>query len=226
MAGIKCFVAVLGAAALLCTGCGKGDKASEDESGRDARMGADASGVPTEERFENQTDEARKAFKEMNGGKDIKTVDHKELKAVLPAEIAGAKRTNAQSQRVSQGGMNIASASADYEFESDGSEAAPKPGYDVEVMDLGNMSGALMGGYTMWATMEFENDTDTGYEKTTKFKGWPAMEKYDREDRRGELNVFVAKRFVLKVAGHDATIEQIHAAAAEVDPAKLESLAK
>ena len=111
---------------------------------------------------------------------------------------------------------------ADYDGESSGD--TPAPGFKVEIMDLGNLSGTMMNGMVMWATMQFEHETGTGYEKTTKHKDFPALEKYDTESKDGELQVFVGKRFVVKSTGHDATIEQIRAVILENKIATEEDL--
>jgi len=221
-------VAVAGLVAALAalTACGKGDDAPGSSSKGDASTDASDSGaMPTPEQMQKQADETRKALAEMSGGKEIKAVEPKEMKALLPEMLAGAKRSNAQASRMSQSGIDIATARANYDPEATEGDT-PKPSYSVEIMDLGNLSGAMAMGFTSWAMTQFENETDTGYEKTTKYKDYPAVEKYDRESKNGELQVYVAKRFLVKVSGNDTTIEQIRAVVDTVDVGKVAALAK
>ena len=223
-------VAVVGLVAALAAlaACGKGDDggkapAKGDDASADS---SNADAMPTPEQMEKQAADTRKALAEMSGGKEIKAVDPKEIKALLPATLGGAKRTSAESQHMNQGGMDIATTRASYDPEPAEGDAAAKPGFNVEIMDLGNLSGAMSMGFTAWATTQFERETDSGYEKTTKYKGYPAVEKYENEGKSGELQVYVGKRFIVQVSAHDATIEQIRAAMDALDVEKIAALAK
>ena len=221
-------VAVVGLVAALAalTACGKADDSAGSSSKSDASSNAsDSNAMPTPEQMQKQADDTRKALAEMSGGKEIKAVEPKDLKAVLPETLGGAKRSDAQASRMSQGGIDIATSRANYYPEATEGDT-PKPSFTVEIMDLGNLSGAMAMGFTSWAMTQFENETDTGYEKTTKYKDHPAVEKYDNASKNGELQVYVAKRFLVKVSGNDATIEQIRAAVDTVDVSKVAALAK
>jgi len=213
----------------VAAGCGKKDEGAAKSPGAGAAPKADAAatdgnGMPTEEQMAKQAEDTRKALAEMHGGKDIKAVEGKDLKALLPAEMAGAKRGSVESQHINQGGIDITTTKTSYQAESAEGDTAAKPGFSVEITDLGNMSGTMTMGFAAWSMTQYDKETDTGYEKTTKYKGYPAMEQYDRESKSGELQVFVAKRFVVKVSGNDATIEQIRGAVDGIDLAKLGSL--
>lgn len=213
-------------AALPACGGDDGDKPSKGDAAKESASDSDdAGGMPTEEEMQKQADETRKALAEAAGGKEIKAVDPKEMKALLPETLGGAKRRNAESQHINQGGMDISTTRASYDPEPTEGDTQP-PSFDVEIMDLGNLSGAMAMGFTAWAMTQYERETDTGYEKTTKYKGYPAVEKYDSESKNGELQVYAAKRFLVKVSGNDATIEQIRAAMDTIDVAKIASLGK
>lgn len=220
-------------AGLAAAGCGKGGK-DGDKPSPDHKAGPAAGESPpmsAEEQaaaMQKAAEETKKSFKEMNGGKDIKAVDAKDLKAMLPAELAGAKRGSVESQHTNTMGMDMTTADADYETAAaandDGSH--PKPGFHVQIMDFGNASSSVAMGYSAWALTDYERETDTGYEKTVKYKGCPGQETYDREAKSGSMHVLVAKRFVVEVNGHDATIEQIRAALDALDVSRLEALVK
>jgi hypothetical protein len=220
-------VAGLVAALGVVAGCGKGDAAATGSgTGTDAAPSG-TSAPPTEAEMAKQADDVRKALADANAGKEIKAVAGKDLKALLPETIGASKRSGVESQNIKQMGMDISTTRANYEAEppADGSDAV-KPGFNVEIMDLGNLSGTMAMGFAGWAMTEYDKETETGYEKTTKHKGFPAMEKYDSESKCGELHVYVAKRFVVQVSGHDATIEEIRAVTDAIDVAKLEALAQ
>jgi len=229
MSNSSTFVVAVGLIAALgvVAGCGKDDAAAESKAAaKDDAASSDAGGMPTEEQMAKQAEDTRKALAQMSGGKEIKPVETKDLKALLPETLGGGKRGGVESQRISSGGVDIATMKTSYDVESAEGDETPKPGFSVEIMDLGNLSGSMAMGYAAWAMTQYEKETDTGYEKTTKHKGFPAMEKYDRESKSGEIHVYVAKRFVVQVSGHDATIEQIRAAVDGIDVSKLEALAK
>ena len=79
-------------ALLVVAGCGKKDDAAAGAAPKEDAAATDASGMPTEEQMAKQAEDTRKALAAMHGGKDIKAVEGKELKALLPAEMGGAKR--------------------------------------------------------------------------------------------------------------------------------------
>jgi hypothetical protein len=49
----------------------------------------------------------------------------------------------------------------------------------------------------------YERETDSGYEKGTKVNEFPAFEKWDSDNKDGELNVVVNRRFIMKVDGNN-----------------------
>ena len=94
----------------------------------------------------------------------------------------------------------------------------------IEIADMGSVSG-LAGMATMaWATAEIDSESDSGYEKTTRFKGYKAFEKYDARNRSGEISVLVAGRFVIGASGNDVDMDALKAALAAVDLSKLERM--
>ena len=49
----------------------------------------------------------------------------------------------------------------------------------------------------------YSRETSDGYEKATTIGGNPAVEKWDKGDNRGELNILVGKRFMVTIEGRD-----------------------
>lgn len=220
----------IAALAACLAACGGGEEKKHDpaksgtETGKAAKESAKESAheeeqLSPEEQMAKQAEETRKSLKEMNKGKEIKAVEPARIKALLPESIAGAKRGSVESQHQDMMGMDISTVEARYRTESgDG------PGYHVKITDIGNLSGAMAGPYTMWATMSFERENGSRYEKTVKVAGFPGVEEYDSEGKDGKLQALVAKRFVVEVDGNDCTIEQIRAAMDALDLGKLKAL--
>ena len=185
----------------------------ESTGGSDAATAAETDPAKAAEQM-------REGLKQFNAGKDIKALAPSELKQFLPETIGEAKRSNSKAEHMNMMGMDIATAEADYEPEV-APDAEQRPSFHVKITDLGNVSGAMLGGFASWAAIQTESETETGYEKSVQYKGFPAQETYDRETKYGSLNVFVAKRFTVETTGNDVTIEQVRAIVDGLDLAKL-----
>ncbi len=71
----------------------------------------------------------------------------------------------------------------------------------------------------------FERETSTGYEKAVKVAGYPAMETWNRPNRRAELTVIVGKRFVVNATGSGVdSAKDLHALVSRIDFAALQKL--
>lgn len=202
--------------AVVMTGCGK--KADQDESARPAETaGTQASaGDAAEPDYAKMAEENRKALTEMNQGKNIESVPGATLKALLPAELPGMKRTNATSERTQSMGIDMSNAEGEYSA-SDGSDANVR----IKLTDTGNMSGSMRLGMSAWMTGQYSRETDTGYEKTTTISGYRGMEKYDTQNKEGSLQIMVADRFIVDVEGYGVTMETLKQAVDKIDLKKL-----
>jgi hypothetical protein len=95
---------------------------------------------------------------------------------------------------------------------------------DVKVVDSG-FSQLLVAPWAMFLTAGYEKETDEGYEKSTKVAGHPGFEKWDSEDKSGELNFVVGRRFLVTVEGNNLSdAKDMHAFAEKMDLAKLAAL--
>ena len=217
---------------LVLAACGKKDapaaQAASDGSSASASAAApgdDSRAVSAEETMQKNAESMQQALKEMNAGKDIQALAPAEMKKFLPEEIEGTKRSNSKVEHTNMMGMDLSTAEADYT-----PEVAPdsnvQPSFHVKITDLGNVSGAMLGGFASWAVMKTDSETDTGYEKSVTYKGFPGQESYDRETKYGSLNVYVGKRFTVEMHGNDVTIEQVRKMFDALDVAKLASMGK
>jgi hypothetical protein len=115
-------------------------------------------------------------------------------------------------------GFTISKAEADYNNE-DYSQSM-----DIEITDLAGASGFAGLAAWGWAMVDIDKETETGYEKTTKFKGHKAYEKYDNEYQNGSIEVLVSGRFMVSVSGNNVPMELIKSSIDEIDFAQLESM--
>lgn len=202
--------------AVLVTGCGK--KADQGESAQPTETAGTQAPVAEEAvpDYAKMAEENRKALTEMNKGKVIESVSAATLKALLPAELPGMKRTDATSERTQSMGIDMSSAEGQYSA-ADGSGANVR----IKLTDTGNMSGSMRLGMSAWMTGEYSRETDTGYEKTTTISGCRGMEKYDTQNKEGSLQIMVADRFIVDVQGYNTTMEAIKKAVDQIDLKKL-----
>lgn len=154
-------------------------------------------------------------LKAMNQGKDIEPLSTDTLKTFLPDSLAGMKRSLADARQMGMVGINVATAQADYE-DTSGSGMM-----ELMIMDLGNVSGAMRMGMTGWTMTQIDRKTDTGYEKTTTYQNYKAIEEYDNQSKHGEFRVFVEDRFVVEITGDNVTMETLKQAMGQIDLKKL-----
>ncbi len=198
------------AVVLVVAGCGKEEP---EQGGSGSQQTTDSpGGMPT---FGESAEQTRQALTQMNDGVAVEALPPTAIKGYLPTEIGGFTQTEVTAERNQMGGMDIAVADAQF-------EAANGEGYlQVTITDVGNLTGPLKMGMTGWTMGQYNRETDSGYEKTTTYDGFKAMEEYDNENKSGSLRVFVADRFVVEVHGEQVTMETIQQAMGKVELKKL-----
>lgn len=201
--------AVVACALTLMSGCGGEEEATTDATdvaaaGPIALL--DEQGEPVEV-VPEQAEEAEAA--PMPAATPRATADLKTLKALLPESIAGFERTDASAEKTSVGDFTMAQADGTYE-QGDAS-------IDISVVDLGSGNSEFAQGMAAWSQIELEHETETGYERTTTYKGMPAFERFDADGGSGDYQVFVGGRFMVTIDGYGVTEEQLAAARDAVD---------
>jgi hypothetical protein len=95
---------------------------------------------------------------------------------------------------------------------------------NVKIMDTG-LSPMFIAPFTMMMTTGYSKETNDGYEKATTVNGNPAREEWNSRDNRGELNVLLAKRFMITLDGHHLSdIKDLHAFASAMDFSAIAAL--
>ncbi|HET6568481.1 MAG TPA: hypothetical protein VFG50_10990 [Rhodothermales bacterium] len=149
------------------------------------------------------------------GGGGVETVDFRELQALLPDQLSGMNRTNAEGQKSAALGINMSTATATYES-GDGS-------IDLTITDMGSMRAFAALGYA-WASGEVEQESADGYMRTVKYKDFPAYEEFDKSGPTASFSVMIGQRFLVAAEGNGVSMAQVKAAVDRVDLAKLDAM--
>jgi hypothetical protein len=206
--------------AVVLSGCGKkADKGQSAQPAGPAGTQASASDTAAPD-YAKLAEQNRQAMTEMNKGKVIEAVPGATLKALLPEELPGMKRTDATAERTQAMGYDTSNAEGQYNA-TDNSGGRVK----IKITDTGNMSGSVRLGMSAWAMGSYSRETDTGYEKTTTVNGCKGMEKYDTKNKEGSLQLLAADRFIVDVEGYNVTMDVMKQAVDKIDLKKLAAAA-
>lgn len=167
--------------------------------------------------LENFADKMKEVSESFTGGKKVTPIDFRELKSLLPESIGDLKRSNLEGEKVAAMGMNISTANADY------NDTENNVSIDLKITDLGSVSGLSGLAAYGWYMIDIDKENERGYEKTITYKGNKGYEKYDNDGKHGELNILVAKRFVVEANGRNVSMDQMKTAVDMIDVGKLES---
>ncbi|HMO39373.1 MAG TPA: hypothetical protein PKC76_08010 [Saprospiraceae bacterium] len=159
----------------------------------------------------------KKALQQLEKGEpDAKpAADHKQLQALLPERLVGIPRSSIEGQKSGLQGLSIATAKAEYEM---GDKRL-----SVALVDAGS-SSLTLAGLAMWASMEFERESNGSYERTTVIDGHKAFEQYDNNTQSGQVNVLVDNRFVLSIEGENVSEKDLRQALKGINLRKLAGL--
>lgn len=193
------------ASVLLLSGCG-GKKAEEEEKEKEAPSNA----VEALQQFADKA-------KTMQNKEPVDPVDFRKLKELLPEKAEGMSRTEATGEKNGAMGFTISRAEAKYSGDGDASA-------HVEIFDTGGVAGVATMALAAWTMADIDKETATGYEKTTKLEGYKGYEKYDNQNKSGELNVLVGDRFVVNVNGNNLSVDQLKSILGAIDLDKLSGL--
>jgi hypothetical protein len=193
---------------LLFSSCGskQEEKEQEEEKADEAKSPVDA--------LQAFADKA----KEMGNREAVDPIDFRKLKELLPEKVSGLSRTEATGEKSGAMGFTVSTAAGKYSG-GDGGESI-----DIEIIDTGGIAGVSTMTLAAWSIAEIDKETATGYEKTTKIDGYKSFEKYDNQNKSGELNILVADRYLVNVDGNNVTIDQLKGVLKDIDLSKLADL--
>jgi hypothetical protein len=140
-------------------------------------------------------------------GKRIEPIAFQTLQSHLP-KVSGWEMSEPEGQRMT---MPVPFSQVETDYRKGDSQI------EVTIVDTG-FAQMLIAPWSMMLATGFENETSNGYEKATSVGGNPAIEKWNKRDKRGELNILVGKRYMITIDGHDvADIKEVHAFASAMD---------
>jgi hypothetical protein len=149
-------------------------------------------------------------------GKPVEPISFRDLQTALP-DVEGWKRDDPKGERMtspipfSQTEVQYTMGEADVE---------------VKIVDSA-FNQMLVAPWAMFLTAGYEKESSDGYEKSVNLGGNPGFERWSSRNKDGELNLVVAKRFLVTIEGNNISDTKVlQEFASKVDTAKLASLAK
>lgn len=137
----------------------------------------------------DQSDAMNKKVEEL---KKLTPLTLDQLKAVLPEEVAGVKRSGFNANST----MGYSVAEAEYR-KDDSSEVK------VFVYDCSGEAGSGMYVLGYWTQMNFQQESDKGYTKTIDFNGNKAVEQYDKDSNEYKLTYMANDRLLVTVTSRN-----------------------
>lgn len=148
------------------------------------------------------------------GGKPVEPASTDALKATLPA-VSGWTMDAPEAERMTS---PIAYSQVETTYRKGDAEI------ELRVVDTG-YAQMLIAPWSMFLASGYSRETGDGYEKSISIGGNPGFEKFDHGSKRGELNIFVNKRFMVSLEGRElADTKVLHEFAAQMDLGKIAAL--
>ena len=137
--------------------------------------------------------------------------DPAKLAALLPASVGAYQRTATESAALGGMGAN-----------AEGTYSAGDKSFKLTVTDMSAM-GALTGLGAAMNVQQSREDAD-GYERTTTVDGQIQTEAWNKTSGSGKFSRTIANRFTVQAEGSAASIDELKAAVASIDPDDLNDL--
>ena len=162
------------------------------------------------ENTNNAVKELNNMQEDIEALKEITPLTNDELKAWLPDEINGMKRTSFKAGQTSF--MKVASIEASYTNE-DKSKT-----FKVQVIDgAGEMGSAATAGMRMILSQDFEEETETMVKRTVKKNGDKAIEEYRKDGSNCTIQFLQDNRFFINASGRNMDLDETWKAIDDLD---------
>jgi hypothetical protein len=129
-----------------------------------------------------------------------------QMKALLPEELAGAKRSKFSANSA----MGAAFAEGDYPI-NDSTEL------ELKIFDCAWQAGAGIYSMQYLAMMNFQSESDNEYTKSIDFKGSKAVEHFDKRSNRATLTYVAADRLLVTLEGRNTGVDLLKQAAGSLN---------
>ena len=139
--------------------------------------------------MQNTTDEMNKKNEEL---KKLKPLTVAEIKAMLPEELAGMKRTDFNSTSA----MGFATGEARYNKDDTTS-------IHLTIWDCAGEAGSGFYALNYWTKMSLESENEDGYTKTVDFMGGKAVEDFKKYNNAYTLTFTSNDRLMVTIAGEN-----------------------
>ena len=152
--------------------------------------------VKVSEDFQKKTEELQKL--------SPYTLD--QMKAMLPEELAGAKRSKFSANSA----MGAAYAEGNYPL-NDSTEL------ELKIFDCAGQAGAGIYSMQYLGMMNFQSESDDEYTKTIEFNGGKAVEHQDKRNNRSTLTYLGRDRLLVTLEGRNTGIDLLKQAAGSLN---------
>ncbi len=146
----------------------------------------------------------------------VDPVDFHKLQELLPETFGGFKRTSATGRLIKTEKSVLAEAKGEY-------RKADESGIIITFTDY-IADPAARDDASNWTSMDIDQENGGGFSRTFKLAGHPAWEQYQQDSRTGQLQVFVADRYLILVIANKLTPEQVKKLPETLPVAKLADL--
>lgn len=177
---------------LLITSCNNDKKITHTEKNDDGTTTTTSYDAGTLEKGANDM------TKKMEELKALKPLSLDELKALLPEEIAGIKRTSFSTNST----MGFAVSQGEYQ-KDDSTEI------NVMIYDGAGEAGASMYGMMYLTKMNMQSESSDGYTKTIDFKGGKAVETYEKGSDQTTLTYLANDRLLVVITGKNVDNQEL-----------------
>lgn len=188
---LRCLIA-----ASLLSACNNNKKPSEvtitSEDGKEKVTVDPNMGSKTAEAMTEKIEELKK----------LTPLSMDELKAMIPEEFMGMKRTNFNANSM----MGTGTCSATYKSD-DGKQL------QVTIFDCAGEAGAGIYSLRYWTMWNFQQEDDNGYQKTIDFNGGKAIEKYSKGNDEYGLTYVANDRLLVTLEGEKIGLDGVKDAA-------------
>lgn len=201
---------MIAVSALLLLGCSKAEKKLEEKSPGFSNL---VKGAQNYSKINSSINDVSKNIDKL---KAMTPLNNEELKAVLPEQIQGLKRTELSVGDNAM--MQIASAEAKY---SDGEGKRIK----LEVMDgAGETGSAMVSMLMIGLNVNKEKITETGFEKSTEINGSKAIvsENINGDQVSSKIQMVAKDRYLLTLSGTGFSYDELNKALGEIDMSRLQ----
>jgi hypothetical protein len=210
-----------GVVIVAMTACGKSEAQKQaEQAAEDAQKAAEAIAKAAESAAAVGGADLGKALGGMaaalsgGDGKIVEPVTFQALQTILP-KVSGWEMGEPEGERMTS---PVPFSQTEARYRKGEAEV------EVKIVDTG-FSQLLVAPWSMMMAMGYSKESSNGYEKATTIANTPGFEKWEKNSKNGEINLFVGKRFLLTIEGNDiADTKVLHEFAGQMDLGKLAAL--